>query len=1238
MATINSSQALVLVSRQNGIVVIPATPLTRLNYFDGKFLRADDLQREQDYLRFLVHQSNQAGGPGVVHGFDVTQGEGDSVNIGEGFAIDPKGRVLLLPRSININVKELIDKSMDVERRLRKPLVRGEGDFDECDLHTDEPIVEAEGQGDFFEIVISPAEALCGEEDVFGKLCEEACATSTDRPYLMEGLTIRAVRLRLSTPLPNSRARAMTQAHLRSRVASAYFETERRRVASLISKFGLEQETWCLGADGVGGNGVAIGVFAREGTNTVFLDPWIVRRERIDSPPRRYWQWRMMMRPWDVFLAQVLQFQCQLHDLFARRPQKDNDDDETDPCGGARGVIREAATAVEDFRKLVTTASERLIALKLNPDEVMKFEGGLARLSTLNDKLFNVGQVLAEAPIDELLIRRGIIELPSAGYLPVTPGQNATINQQVRRLMGRGVDLRFCVVRPDYVAHALEEAQHLERISLLQGLDDPDNKPQVDILVPNGELIEQKQVSPGTGFEATLNLNSDLLRASVEGIALPPSRNILFTGAARVEKLATSGGAFYLSCEHSDRLTIKPADDGTVVADDPADADDPVKRIAIRPDVLGQTLGLAAPTANAGLWVSLQCINNVLRLNRGDSTNFNARAIVSAGSKTAPTLDVELNGVLQVTEEKKTTGPSEVVKGRIENAQLSYLGAQLGVSGPRKNIFVDLDVMIEFNEQGGVGVVLDHAQMSLTFFVRWNKLPRIEVTVGSRSGNKRLREPNISIADLNVQLAEAVLKENEDVLSATNTNHIQALRGLQFVAKTLSDPNFADAKARLLFPPPPKPADELLVRGTMDWVLFHRRRNKQCQVDVQPPPPPVPPRRFAFKMGAIDDEGVLRSVRESLEKNTPFRREEISFKQVNVLEFEAGLASMISRPDDVKADWSRVNPGNRILHVAIASATANDGELVANGRWQRVARAIESVSQSDGKTTSQVLPIVHAELEAPNTDGVVLFITRVSSPTVCHSVFRVQSLPNLERAVELIQKGNVADALNTDQITPLGSVLFHENTADVSDLTTLNHVKTEWDKRGGRPGIAAVVVPPQRPPHSIARLQLDQAKAIMTGIGVAPDAPFEVQTPVLPTPPVDCPVFSLILAVQERVARLLVQIDSNAIGDRFFAKTEQEVITVQFNPDGSLTAPLPEPIVKELLKVAPRLKGAELGPAGASDPLAQARVNAIVQELNKRGVNIPAAASKEVTLKLSEQGQLNLGGGQIADDLIFLIR
>ena len=106
--------------------------------------------------------------------------------------------------------------------------------------------------------------------------------TSTDRPFAVEGVTVRAVPLALQTPLPNSKAFPLTGLHLRSRVASAYFEDERRRVAGLISKSGLEQAVWCLGADAEIGVGVPIGVIAREGSGTIFLDPWIARRERIE--------------------------------------------------------------------------------------------------------------------------------------------------------------------------------------------------------------------------------------------------------------------------------------------------------------------------------------------------------------------------------------------------------------------------------------------------------------------------------------------------------------------------------------------------------------------------------------------------------------------------------------------------------------------------------------------------------------------------------------------------------------------------------------------------------------------------------------------------------------------------------------------------------------------------------------------------------------------------------------------
>ena len=348
---------------------------------------------------------------------------------------------------------------------------------------------------------------------------------------------------------------ALSQLHLRSRVASSYFEDERRRVASFISGEGLRSNVWCLGAEAAGGKDVPIGVLARAGATTVFLDAWTARRERIDAPAKRYWQWRMAMRPWDVFLAQILQFQCQLSDLFNTSPPAGGDDD---PCAPAKGVIQEAAQAVNKLATFYQTVTSRFTLQPLLVDGTASdepppvLEGGLAALLEFQKKLQTASDA-ALIPSTKVLIDGGIVEVPSAGYLPVTPSSVVTVNQQVRRLLGRGVDLRFCIVRPDFVAHALEEAQHMERISLLEGLDHPDRKPEVDILVPNGEIIEQKRLSPGLGFEASVAVNSALLvrqDTGFEPIPIPiPIRRlpVIFRGAARSEELASGGGAIYLS-------------------------------------------------------------------------------------------------------------------------------------------------------------------------------------------------------------------------------------------------------------------------------------------------------------------------------------------------------------------------------------------------------------------------------------------------------------------------------------------------------------------------------------------------------------------------------------------------------------------------------------------------------------------------------------------------------------------
>src|SRR5437762_1195063 len=131
-ATNGNGSQLLVVGDTGGVTLIdPSTPLKRLNYFDGKLLRADDFDVEQQYLRQLVALSNQGLGSGIVYGFDTTLASGDRVQIGPGLAIDPAGRVLLLQAPTTQAIQALIDASRRQE--ISAPDASGKtGAFTDC--------------------------------------------------------------------------------------------------------------------------------------------------------------------------------------------------------------------------------------------------------------------------------------------------------------------------------------------------------------------------------------------------------------------------------------------------------------------------------------------------------------------------------------------------------------------------------------------------------------------------------------------------------------------------------------------------------------------------------------------------------------------------------------------------------------------------------------------------------------------------------------------------------------------------------------------------------------------------------------------------------------------------------------------------------------------------------------------------------------------------------------------------
>jgi hypothetical protein len=122
---ITLTQDQVVTAQNNGSLVIDSQR-TRPYWFDGRFLAARDLQREQDY--FLQRQADlgQAAGFSVIHGLYVetpaandTDADGDTVIIRAGQGLTPGGELVLLPSDITIDLSDLPDEqNLDVQFNL----------------------------------------------------------------------------------------------------------------------------------------------------------------------------------------------------------------------------------------------------------------------------------------------------------------------------------------------------------------------------------------------------------------------------------------------------------------------------------------------------------------------------------------------------------------------------------------------------------------------------------------------------------------------------------------------------------------------------------------------------------------------------------------------------------------------------------------------------------------------------------------------------------------------------------------------------------------------------------------------------------------------------------------------------------------------------------------------------------------------------------------------------------------
>lgn len=1005
MSTVTPSQKpMELLGSQTGVNVIdPSTILTRLWYFDGRFLRADGFRMDQDYVRSLVALSNQAVGHGLVSGFTPSLPGGDRISVTGGLGLAPSGRPVYLPSSVDLSIASLIDRSSGNFNPAVQP-APGTADFSPCPPEPPATDIETASNSTVYLLTVAASEALCGEEEKFGRLCEDACAAESDRSVAVEGVRFQVRPLQLT--LPQSQTVPFTALHHRSRVASAYFAAERKAVASTISGSGLKSAVWCAGAPGVGGEELPLAVFDRVGAVTSWLDVWTARREINETNPQRHWSRRFAMRPLDVFWAQVLQFQCQLLALGSRGSDGGGPDD---PCAEERVTLQAASSVINSFlaRSADELATSRFEARStISAADIGELGGILPRLA--QDRLLELSDLIgktltgkAPTATGSLLLDGGLCCLPPAGYLPVDPARE--IRAQVRAYMGPGVDLRFCAVRPDYIPEALQEAQHMDRISLTAGLDDPDDIEEVDVLVPDGRIEESRERIDA--FQGIVRIGPDgddpdraSLRLRVIGREQPgdtwswtmaghsetrPGLRLADVNLATTDFMRGRDIADAALRERFVNLRESGADFNTRLSTDAA------RRSLLGLRARAGAADLAAAAADQqeiiSLWLDFELQDDLRNVSIGDRVNARIAGTVHAARSDEEDLrDFRYRGDLVVTAFRRQANGAVQVRtsftGFIDRFLYESGSVQQDDSVPTKGFEMEWTF-----DQASRGVKQLTMSMDLDKDTRNPRTLTLQLQeVGSP---RRISGTLVNVGSLGenepvvFRLADGSIEETGGALDPGSFGRDMADGVIDVIGSAMirsgRDANWGLVAERRMLGDSAGGGTSL-VRSDHDWVMFHRRRTKVCAGDVIERPLAIRTYRwYHVDVPNMTDEARKR-IRTLLASTDPVLRAaliaELDFSLVSNLSFREDGVDLVSSPVAFRADWSARVASKALEAAIVADPPTGDGPVVALGRLNTGLTTIGGLIDMTPLQPPAPVNEIPAEYQSRGTDGVVFTI------------------------------------------------------------------------------------------------------------------------------------------------------------------------------------------------------------------------------------------------------------------------
>jgi hypothetical protein len=309
--------------------------LRRTNWFNGRYLTAEALSRQDVYFDHRARLNAQALMPGIAWGLGI---DGQGLNqlrdrerrggfaksapltLRRGLAFDGVGRPILVSQDFRFTLADLIGVSLKTPRRV----VGGQREFMPCVCLAPDPGGPSGGSAALpngpYLLVIEAGEVPEGKARVTGDVCGGRRSATCEADLWQGSFGLSLVRFPVDVPLLNDITDVWA---LRGTLSAYYFDVFEHPLWKRWDPAFPIDGSFARGSGPGRHEGMAIPlalVHLGEDNTALYLDSWIPRRLITATPGEDWHRTRFGAPPRAAVWARIHQFQTMLQESLAVRP------------------------------------------------------------------------------------------------------------------------------------------------------------------------------------------------------------------------------------------------------------------------------------------------------------------------------------------------------------------------------------------------------------------------------------------------------------------------------------------------------------------------------------------------------------------------------------------------------------------------------------------------------------------------------------------------------------------------------------------------------------------------------------------------------------------------------------------------------------------------------------------------------------------------------------------------------